>query len=58
MWGYGVIAPEVETQEVVEVEGRCFPVFVGGGRVEDGKPEGCWGVGVIPGYYSLQHGQY
>jgi hypothetical protein len=34
--GYGVIAPEVETEEVVEVEGCFFPVFVGGGCVEDG----------------------
>lgn len=49
----GVVAPEVEAEEVVEVQGSFLPIFVGGGVAEDGEPEGGGGVGVVPGYDPL-----
>lgn len=43
-----VVAPQVEAEEVVEVQRGFLPVFVGGGCAEDGEPEGGRGAGGEP----------
>lgn len=44
-----VVAPQVEAEEVVEVQGGLLPVLVGGGCAQDGEPEGGRGAGGEPG---------